>query len=68
VIVDWAAFFSVLVATLIAACGVVTVYSVGLRLLDSEVRLRRVAGISCFVVCAAAVLFGVYLVIPLFHR
>ena len=32
--IDWPAFFVVLVATLVAACLVVTLYSLGLRLVD----------------------------------
>jgi len=69
-IVEWGAFFQVLLATLIGACGVVTLYSLGLRLIDSDdVRpLRRAAGIVCLVLCGLVILYGVYLVIPFFHQ
>jgi len=66
--IDWAAFFIVLVATLVSACLVVTLYSVGLRLIDGTRGWRRPAGIACFVLCGLVVLYGVYLVIPYFHR
>ncbi|MCU1406638.1 MAG: hypothetical protein JWQ43_2941 [Glaciihabitans sp.] len=65
--IDWMAFVVVLVAALLSACAVVTLYSVGLRLVEAERGWRHSTGIACFVICAALVLFGVYLVIPLFH-
>ena len=65
--VDWAAFVVVLAAALISACSVVTLYSVGLRLVEAERGWRHTLGITCFVASAAVILFGVYLVIPLFH-
>ena len=70
--IDWAAFLVVLVATLLAASVVVTLYSLGLRFVDRpddrRGRWRRPLGIACFVLCGAVVLYGVYLVIPYFHR
>ena len=66
--IDWLAFFVVLVATLVSACLVVTFYSVGLRLLDTGHGWRRRVAIACFVICALVVLYGVYLVIPYFHQ
>jgi hypothetical protein len=66
--IDWAAFLVVLFATLLGASLVVTLYSLGLRLLDRSTGARRVAGIACFVVCALVVLYGVYLIIPALHR
>jgi len=67
VTIDWAAFVVVFIATLLGACGVVALYSFGLRLSDSPSAAWRHAGKACFVVCAAVILYGVYLVIPLFH-
>jgi hypothetical protein len=66
--IDWAAFFVVLVATLVGASVVVTLYSFGLRLVDRSTGLRRGAGIACFAASALVILYGVYLVIPYFHR
>jgi hypothetical protein len=65
--IDWAAFLVVLFATLVGASLVVTLYSLGLRLLDRSTGVRRAAGVACFVVCALVVLYGVYLIIPAFH-
>jgi len=70
--IDWPAFFVVLVATMVAASAVVTLYSLGLRLIDRPAEStggwRRPLGIACFVVCGLVVLYGVYLVIPYFHH
>lgn len=70
--IDWAAFFVVLVTTLVAAGAVVTLYSFGLRLHDGGstrgAAWHRPVGIACFVACALVVLYGVYLIIPFFHR
>jgi hypothetical protein len=65
--IDWAAFLVVLLATLVGASLVVSLYSLGLRLLDRSTGVRRFAGVACFVVCALVVLYGVYLIIPAFH-
>ena len=66
--IDWGAFFVVLIATLVAASAVVTLYSLGLRLVDRSAGWRRALGVGCFVVCGLVVVYGVYLVIPYFHR
>jgi hypothetical protein len=66
-VIDWAAFLVVLVATLVAASLVVTLYSLGLRLTDRAIGARRAAGVACFVVCALVVLYGVYLIVPFFR-
>ncbi|MCU1423830.1 MAG: hypothetical protein JWM51_121 [Microbacteriaceae bacterium] len=65
--IDWPAFFVVVVATLVSASAVVTLYSLGLRLSDRATGWRRSAGIGCFVACAAVIVYGVYLIIPAFH-
>jgi len=67
-VIDWPAFFVVLVATLVGASLVVTLYSLGLRLVDHAAGWQRPVGIACFVACALVVLYGVYLVIPYFHQ
>jgi hypothetical protein len=66
-VIDWAAFLVVLVATLVAASLVVTLYSLGLRLTDHATGVRRVAGVVCFAACALVVLYGVYLIVPFFQ-
>ncbi len=51
------------------ATVVVALFATRLRLLavesDSLVRTRRLAAVTCFIVCGAAVLFGVALILPL---
>jgi hypothetical protein len=65
--IDWAAFFVVVVATLVSACAVVTLYSLGLRLTDRSAGWRLGLGRACFGACAAVILYGVYLIVPAFH-
>ena len=71
--IDWGAFGLVLVAALVASVLVVTVFSVGIRLLStgesiqSRSPLATAGAFACFAICVAAVLYGLYLVIPQFH-
>ena len=71
--IDWGAFGLVLVTALVASVVIVVFYSVALRLLSTgEDRARRpapaaIAAVVCIAICVAAVLYGIYLVIPLFH-
>ena len=61
--IDWGAFAVVALASFVAACVVVTLFATGVRL--------RVAGswaqYLCFGLCGAAVLFGIYLIVPALH-
>ena len=70
--IDWVAFLSVAGVSLLAAIVVVGFYSVGLRLLGAgdgpATGIRRIGAIACFVVCALAVLYGIYLIVPAFHQ
>jgi hypothetical protein len=69
--IDWIAFITVAVAALVASVVVVGFYSLGLRLLDvpegAALGIRKPAAIACFVVCALAVLYGIYLIVPALH-
>lgn len=65
--IDWVAFVTVVVAALVAACGVVTVFSLALRLGDGEAAWRRPISVALYVVCVGIVLFGIYLIVPVFH-
>jgi hypothetical protein len=80
--VDWGSIALVSVTALVATVVIVTVFSLGLRLLaigspdDQDGRgtasvsrpaLATIGGIICVGIGAAAVLYGIYLVIPLFH-
>ena len=75
--VDWGALAWVTVTTLVAAVVIVTFYSLGLRLLavgsstDGAASHRppaaTVGAVVCIAIGVAAVLYGIYLVIPVFH-
>ena len=69
--IAWGSFLVVLVASVVGAGGVVTLFSLGLRLAGPDTasgRGRRALGVSCFLLCAPLIAFGVYLVIPFFHQ
>ena len=78
--IDWAALFKVAGVSFAFGVGIVAVFSVGLLGLSQTAgpdgsggsgttappaRLA-LAGV-CFVLCAAAVLYGLWLIIPQFH-
>ncbi len=69
--IDWSAFVVVAVASLVSACLLVTLYALGVRLITSTgdllPRTRRLAGVTCFVLCGALVLYGIYLIVPALH-
>ena len=67
--IDWSAFVVVALVSLFSAAALVSLYSVGLRLLtvDDRSAVRTAAGYACFVVCALGVLFGIYLIVPALH-
>jgi hypothetical protein len=70
-VIDWSAFVVVAVASLVSACLLVTLYALGVRLITSTgdllPRTRRLAGVTCFVLCGALVLYGIYLIVPALH-
>lgn len=69
--IDWAAFVTVAVASLVSASLLVALYALGVRLITSTgellPRTRRLAGVACFVLCGALVIFGIYLIVPALH-
>lgn len=80
--VDWGSIALVTITTLIATVVIVTFYSLGLRLLaigspddgsagtalaGSRPPAATIGAILCIAVGVAGVLYGIYLVIPLFH-
>ena len=65
--INWLAFVTVVLASLIAACGVVTLFSLALRLGDGAAPWRRPVSVALYVVCGAIVLFGIYIIVPFFH-
>jgi hypothetical protein len=66
--IDWVAFITVLVASIVGACGVVFLFSAGLRMVGSDRPGRRPLGVVAFVFCGLLVVYGVYLIIPALHR
>jgi hypothetical protein len=66
--IDWMAFLAVVAASLVSACLLVTLFSVGLRLSDGTAPWRRPVSIALFVVCGLVVVFGIYLIVPFLHR
>lgn len=70
--IDFAALGLVAGVTLLACVALVTVVSLGARLLDAgEGRTvsatRRAGGWAMLAIAGAMILFGLYLVIPFFH-
>ena len=65
--IDWLAFVTVVVVALVGACAIVTLFSLGLRVGDSELTWRRVLSVALYVLCGAIVLFGIWLIVPFFH-
>jgi hypothetical protein len=66
-VIDWMAFVTVVVAALVAACLLVTVFSLALRVGDSESTRRRIASVALYAVCGFIVLFGIFLIVPALH-
>jgi len=65
--IDWVAFLTVVVGSLVSACLLVTLFSVGLRLSDGTAPWRRPVSVALFVVCGLVVVFGIYLIVPFLH-
>ena len=65
--IEWGAFATVAVATLVSACLIVTLFSLALRLGDGTAAWRRPVSIVLFVLCGLAAVYGIYLIIPALH-
>lgn len=76
--INWGALGLVTLTALVATVVIVTSYSVGIRLLavgrdDPDAPAQRrpplatAGAVVCIAIGVAAVLYGIYLVIPLFH-
>jgi len=70
--IDWGSIAVVFIVAMIASVGIVSVFSLGLRLLATgEPGARPVpatlGAYACIGVGALAVLYGIYLVVPQFH-
>ncbi len=65
--IDWLAFVTVVVVALVGACAIVGLFSLGLRIGDSDLAWRRVLAVVLYVLCGAIALFGIWLIVPFFH-
>ncbi|WP_127357989.1 hypothetical protein [Actinacidiphila soli] len=78
---DWSALGQVTVVSIGATVAVVVVFTLGVLVLARREELTEGGGGTggggavalagaglCFLVCAAAVLYGLYLIIPQFHN
>ena len=65
--IDWMAFVTVVLAALVSACLLVTLFAWALRLGDGEARWRRVAAVVLYTICVLVVGFGIFLIVPALH-
>jgi hypothetical protein len=67
--IDWGAFGVVALVVLVAVVLLTVFYSGGVRLLDTAgaSTASRIGAYACFAVCIAAVLFGLWVIVPQFH-
>ncbi|MBD0740072.1 hypothetical protein [Streptomyces sp. CBMA29] len=74
--VDWNALGEVAAVSFGATVGVVVVFAIGVLALSVRDTVRASGGSgtgqlagagACFLACACAVLYGLYLIIPQFH-
>ena len=65
--IDWAAFATVVVASLVAAVILVVLFSAALRVGDGPERWRRPAAVGMFVIWGVLVLIGIWLIVPVLH-
>jgi hypothetical protein len=70
IVIDWSKFAIVAGVVLGATILLTLVYSGGVRLLETagaSNAVARVGAYVCFALCAATVLFGLWVIIPQFH-
>ena len=65
--INWADFVLVVVASLVSACILVTLFSLALRVRDGEQPWRKPVSITLFVLCGLFVAFGIFLIVPALH-
>jgi hypothetical protein len=65
--IDWSAFLTVVVAALVSACLLITLFSLALRVGDSRKPWRRIGSVALYAVCGFVVLFGIFLIVPALH-
>lgn len=62
--IEWDKFFVVLVVSVVGACGLVLLFSLGLRLVAGPTGWRKPLGIASFVACGLLIVYGIGLIIP----
>jgi hypothetical protein len=81
--INWSSLILVASVAIGATVGLVTVFSLGMRLLTNARNIQentkkkqgvkstevvnRVAAYLMFTICASAVVYGIYLIVPYFH-
>lgn len=81
--INWSSLILVASVAIGATVGLVTVFSLGMRLLTNARNIQentkkkqgvksaevvnRVAAYLMFTICASAVIYGIYLIVPYFH-
>lgn len=65
--INWLDFLTVIVASLVGACLLVTMFSLALRLGISETVWRKRASVFLYVLCGVFVAFGIFLIVPALH-
>lgn len=63
-IIDWMAFVSVVVTSLVAGCLLVTLFSLALRVGDGDAAWRRPIAVALYTLCGLEVLLGLFLIVP----
>ena len=66
--IDWMAFVTVVVAALVSAGLLVTLFALALRLGDSTARPRRIIAVALYTACVFVVAFGIFLIVPALHE
>ncbi|MEO0061067.1 MAG: hypothetical protein RL343_685 [Actinomycetota bacterium] len=81
--INWSSLILVATVAIGSSVGLVTVFSLGMRLLTNARNIQentkkkqgvksaevvnRVAAYLMFTICASAVIYGIYLIVPYFH-
>ena len=65
--INWFNFVVVVASSLVAACVLVTLFSLALRLADGAAPWRRPVSVTLFVLCGLVVAFGIFLIVPALH-
>ena len=65
--INWWSFAEVVIASVVSAGLLVTLFSTALRVGDGDARWRRPLSVVLYVLCGLVVAFGIYLIVPALH-